>query len=619
MKIMPDIFYRFWIIIEKNIKRLLSSKISASIILFGPLIMIFLLGAAFQGSGFYGVKIGVYSESYNEISENIIDAMKSSDFTVKREPAFDDCLNNVKNAKTHLCVTFPVDFKTSKMRFYVDYSRLNLVYAIVSKISTEVTELSNQISLGVTEDILGFIAESNQKLEMSGSTLVEIRNNADSMSTQLAIISSQIQSIDIKKGSETIELIVGDQGKINFQLEQSKQQIDELISSFNNINNQLDLRKESMEKNLISVKLSMNSSNCDENNSRDLTQYLKSEDFAQQLASSPNQVCSLLKTMENTLETEISSIEFFIENIDDVLDSSNQLKGSISLFQDSIREEGQSAKQSLAQLETSKENLVNSLSQMSTMTAQSVPVLDSMNEQLEFITGKFKDISLTNATSVIKPIQTSISPLTSRKINTLDIIFPAILVMILMFVGILISNILVMREKTSKAYFRNLILPVKNHVFIIGTYLTTIIITFIQIFIIIVIANFFFGLQLDLNPIRLIPILFLSTIAFASIGMIIGYLTNSEETSTIAAISLTIILLLFSNVIIPIETMEESLGVIAKFTPFNVTEQLLRRMLILGSELGPVDILMIVVFTIQLLLLLVGVHFAYRKENKRRR
>ena len=73
-----------YLVIEKNIKRLLSSKISASMILFGPLVMIMLIGLAFQSSGFFGIKVGVHADSYGQISDKIIETMEQNKFEVIR-------------------------------------------------------------------------------------------------------------------------------------------------------------------------------------------------------------------------------------------------------------------------------------------------------------------------------------------------------------------------------------------------------------------------------------------------------------------------------------------------------------------------------------------------------
>lgn len=616
---LPLIITRLFVIVQKNLKRLLSSKISASIILLGPLVMIFLMGAAFQDSGFFGVKIGVYSDNYNDISDEIVKVMEKTDFIVVEETSAEECIENVRRAKTHLCVDFPSDFKSGKLKFYVDYSRLNLVYAIVSKISAEITTLSEQISLGTAEDILSFLGNSTDQLEASGATLITLRENAKDMQMQMVLIADTLHTLNIQEKSDVLNEMSQDNGRLSQNFDDAIQLLDNMDTELVNTKSEFEDTVADMTQSIVNIDLATSVNNCTTANSFDFSEQLTSKNYSGQLADEHTSVCSLLLTFKNTLKGYKSDIERTLTKIDGMRDSVIILRDQIAFTKEGLQGDALTAQAELEKFEELKQNLTFQLIAMSKATGYGVEIFDIMAEQIAAMTSQFEDLSLTDAQSVVKPIRTSIKPLTTKKINTLDIIFPAILVMIIMFVGILIGNILVMREKTSKAYFRNLVMPVQDYVFITGTYITTIIVTLVQISIIMGITSLFFSTSLEFNILNLLPILLLSIVAFASIGMIIGYLANSEETSTMAAISLSIILLLFSNMIIPIETMEQSIGIIARYTPFNVTELLLRRTLLLGSGLASLDFLMMAVFFVQLVLLIAGVYLAHIHEGKRKK
>jgi hypothetical protein len=53
-------------VIWKNLKILFRSKTSALIVIFGPLLVVYLVGIAFDNSNSYRVNIGVFSEGYND-------------------------------------------------------------------------------------------------------------------------------------------------------------------------------------------------------------------------------------------------------------------------------------------------------------------------------------------------------------------------------------------------------------------------------------------------------------------------------------------------------------------------------------------------------------------------
>jgi len=83
-----------------------------------------------------------------------------------------------------------------------------------------------------------------------------------------------------------------------------------------------------------------------------------------------------------------------------------------------------------------------------------------------------------------------------------------------------------------------------------------------------------------------IPILLLITTFFTLIGMLIGYLFTSEETSTLAAISIGSIFLFLSNLIVPIESMPPAVQEIAQFNPFVLSEGILKKAIIFKAELS---------------------------------
>ena len=60
-------------IISKNLKLLIRSKSSALIIILAPLLLILLVGIAFDNANAYGLNIGVFSQSDNENVDLLID------------------------------------------------------------------------------------------------------------------------------------------------------------------------------------------------------------------------------------------------------------------------------------------------------------------------------------------------------------------------------------------------------------------------------------------------------------------------------------------------------------------------------------------------------------------
>ena len=71
-------------LILKNFRLLIRSRTSALIILLGPLLIIFLIGTAFNTTGLHNIRIATYADTYNEISEGLIDDLEKNDFFVSK-------------------------------------------------------------------------------------------------------------------------------------------------------------------------------------------------------------------------------------------------------------------------------------------------------------------------------------------------------------------------------------------------------------------------------------------------------------------------------------------------------------------------------------------------------
>ncbi len=71
---------------------------------------------------------------------------------------------------------------------------------------------------------------------------------------------------------------------------------------------------------------------------------------------------------------------------------------------------------------------------------------------------------------------------------------------------------------------------------------------------------------------------------FVLLGMVIGHFFKSEETSTLASVSIGSILLLLSDVIIPLESMPAYVLNIARFNPFVIAETALKRSILFSAS-----------------------------------
>ena len=147
------------IIIQKNIKLLLRTKASTLIIVLGPLLLVFFSGIAFDNTNLYSVKIGTYSASYNALTNSFIEKLHEKQFKTTQYSSEETCTEGIKKGEINACIVFAPDFKlaqnqSNEITFYLDYSKLNLVWTITSVMSEQISLRSKELSTNLTAEVM---------------------------------------------------------------------------------------------------------------------------------------------------------------------------------------------------------------------------------------------------------------------------------------------------------------------------------------------------------------------------------------------------------------------------------------------------------------------------------
>jgi len=190
------------------------------------------------------------------------------------------------------------------------------------------------------------------------------------------------------------------------------------------------------------------------------------------------------------------------------------------------------------------------------------------------------------------------------------------IVLVVMLIAILLSSTVVMNERKAKAYFRNFITPTDDYMFVIADFITNLIIVIGQLAIIFLIANYFFkNALLDVALNFSVAVILIASV-FILLGMILGYLFKTQETSTLGSLFVGSVLLFFSNTILPLESVPENIKKIVLFNPFVVSESMLRELLIFKLDLGSVlnYILILLGFFVAFTAIVIILRYATRRK-----
>ena len=219
------------------------------------------------------------------------------------------------------------------------------------------------------------------------------------------------------------------------------------------------------------------------------------------------------------------------------------------------------------------------------------PIIRDVNTRLGNIKTSIESVKLTNVDSIVSPLKISVQPLTKTK-NYFAYILPSLLILLVMLVSLLMSSTGIIREKESSASLRNFITPTRSGTFLLAHYLTYLSIIFIQTVLMLGVATIFIrGLPVSTYLFSILFMMLFATI-FISIGMFIGTIFNTGETATVASVSVAMITLVFSNSILPLETLSGFLRTLVEYNPFVIMEGILKGLILFENTLAGLDMVL---------------------------
>ncbi|MBN2567235.1 ABC transporter permease [Candidatus Woesearchaeota archaeon] len=541
------------VIIKKNFRLLLRSKSSALIVVLGPLLIIFLVGLAFDTSQTSAIKIGAYADSYTELTDSFIGALRGSDLMVIQYPSLDKCVDAIKMGQSHACVVFPADFeirndRQNEITFYIDRSRVNLVYLILDVLSSKVDVRASELTADMTTVLVEKLAFTEERLVNASPRLDAVDTDADDISGKQDIVSDKLTRLDLSF----------DEG--DFGLDEVQDQAEGFLDAVDNIKDDaldaIDSALDDFEDLQSDIEgLGLNAS------------------VEEDLLDSINDSMEALISRRGSIEEIANDTDRANEAIADILDD---IAERVEETAERFKAIAAARTQSIAQLSLTKERVEGIKAGIADVRARHQDVLASI-----------RSTEVTDVVSIVSPITTRIEEVTIPQTH-LNYMFPSIIVLIIMFISILLSSTLISIEKSSQAYFRNLITPTRDISFILGVYVTSLIILIIQIGIIIGISAYFFQSLVAENAATLALILFMLTTIFIFIGMMVGYFFKSDETTMLASVSIASVFLLVSDLIFPLESMPQNVLSVAIYNPFLLGADLVKKALLFGT---PIELL----------------------------
>jgi len=534
-------------ITAKNLKLLMRSKTSMFVIIFGPLIIMLLVGFAFNNPTASKLTIGYIPRENTNLTQDFLKVLQSNpSFSLIEYQDADLCKGMIEQGKVHICIVFPENFsiennKTNEIVFFVDQSRANFVYSIIDSVSSKISFTSSQLSYQMTNDLLSVITYTQKSNNDEIIKLIALKNSANDISTKLKDVQAKLGALDLNQ----VSVNTGDMSNWaeNIRTDVNNLQSQGIVAANRGTQLTVDL---------------------DALGHLDANETAATNSFATDIAIDKSNI-------NNATTKATGDIDLLNEVIDTVA-------VDVAALNDKLDKAKLAANDSGVQISAVQNNL-------NSMKAD----LDALKASIEKTNTQIGTLKVTSAESIVSPIKTTITPITT-KVNNLNFVFPYLIILIIAFISLMLSSTIIMMEKTSKAYFRNFTTPTKDFTFIISVFFTSFFIVILQLIFILILAYYFLNTTILANVGLTILLVVFAITLFTLIGMIIGYLFNSQEAATMASISVGSVFLFLSNLILPLETMSQVIQNVSRFNPYVMCSELLKKLTLFGSQWNEVSL-----------------------------
>jgi ABC-type multidrug transport system permease subunit len=274
---------------------------------------------------------------------------------------------------------------------------------------------------------------------------------------------------------------------------------------------------------------------------------------------------------------DISRLESLVEDLENTNASNltDDFKSAIEKIESKLEE----IKRRFEDIEGKKTIILNSNNKIGILIATSKQLKQNTQENLNKISEATGNIKMRNVSVLTSPIKIDTKPISIPQKNV-DYVLPEILAFIIMTLSLFFSSIIIIKERKSKAYFRNFLSPVKDYAFIFSSYLFLISIIMAEVILILLLISKFSTLIDKFFLLNFIPLLLISSTVFIFLGMLIGYLTKHEEVCILVIFIILLGFLFFSPMLMPSEMIKQQ--IIRKavtFLPFNLIDSTLREII----------------------------------------
>ena len=573
---------KFVSLVKKDMKNIFRSWSSIFLLFIGPLSILLLLIIAFSSAGFRDVKIGYVGDMADELINRVSYLGEFQSYNTEY-----DCTNALKRQQLHACLTFTKISDTNlHVKVTFDNAREVISVLMIDHLKQAILSEEDAQVLTQTQSLFDDVSEISLFLHDTKSSINDVIIDLDNQKDDLKSMRGRIQSTKADVDNSI------DQAFRDVSAAENRQNnlAPKILNPLNDVHN--DLSRLLFE--LYSIRATIDTLGVPQLSAEFNSHIRQVEDQQRIVDNMRNDVIYELNTNSNQLQ---------------------QLRSNLYELQDSTSVIG---------------DIDNEIYRASEGINNKVDMLKTMQNKLGGKADSANSITSKNTDSLINPFDIQLDPLykgskkadqASRLLTdeqkekflnfgSIQLLFPIIICMIMMFIAVIFSNIVTLDELHSPAYFRSLILPVSDFYSTLALLFSAFIISFTQILFVLIIGNFMFLLDILSNLFAVSFVTLLLVAIFSLCGMIIAYLVRTETTSLLVSTFFIIMNFILAGIITPVERMSSIMSAISAKLPFTLGLSMLQQSVFYGITIQ--EMLIPTWFMIMYIFVLTGILYLAR-------
>ena len=291
--------------------------------------------------------------------------------------------------------------------------------------------------------------------------------------------------------------------------------------------------------------------------------------------------------MVNELEIKVNTT---IENIDKVdieksLDSINDLKNNLENLIQPYPNISSSLTPILDEIENTETELISYKETMNDVDVSSKEIeesyrsiqsrLDTVNLELKKLKKDFLSLPFDIKKDYI-----------FGEISYFRYLTPAIITLILFFIGVVLTTVNIVDERNSKTLFRISTTPLKKLELFGSKFITFLIVGFFEAIYVLLLAIFIFNVEISGNILNVMLVLLLLMASSIGLGLLISSIVRNMRQAVMLVPLVIIPSVLISQTFSPIEVMPKFMQYVAYLSPMFYSNVALREIMIKGSNLS---------------------------------